>query len=151
MEGLMLKLKCQHFDNLIQRASSLKKILMLGKTGGKRRIGQQKIWCLDSISDSVDMNLSKLQEIVKDRGAWHAIVHRVAKSQTQLSNWTTTMTHISKIPKTKCTIQGILHMKPPTTSWYRLFLSLQRAASCSFSVNIHTPQVNIILTSTTMG
>ena len=78
----MLKLKLQYFGHLIQRADSLEKTLTLGKIEGKRRRGQQRIIWLDSITDSVDMNLSKLQEIVKDRGAWHATVYEVAK------NWT---------------------------------------------------------------
>ena len=85
LEGLMQKLKLQCFVHLMQRADSLKKILMLGKIDGKRR-GQQRMRWLDSITDSVDMNLRKLREIVKDRKAWCAAIHGVTKNQTQLSN-----------------------------------------------------------------
>ena len=89
LEGLMLMLKLQYFDHLMQRANSLEKTLMLGKIEGNRREQQRMRWW-DSVTDSVDTNLSKLQEIMKDRGAWHAAVHGVAKSQTRLSDWATT-------------------------------------------------------------
>ena len=82
LEGLMLKLKLQYFGHLIRRTNSLEKTLMLGKTEGKRRSGQQRMRWLDSITDSMDMNLSKLWEIVKVRGAWCAVIHGIGKSQT---------------------------------------------------------------------
>ena len=82
LEGLMLKLKLHYFGHMMQRANSLKKTLMSGKTEGKRRRGQQRMRWLNSITDSMNMNLSKLQEIVKDRGDWHAVLHTVTKSQT---------------------------------------------------------------------
>ena len=84
----MLKLKLQYFGHMMQRAESLEKTLMLGKIEGLWRRVRQRMQSLDSITDSVDMNLHKLQETVKDRGAWSAAVHGAAKSWTRLSNWT---------------------------------------------------------------
>ena len=89
LEGMMLKLKFQYAGRLMRRVDSLEKTLMLGGIGGRRRRGWQRVSWLDGVTDSVDMNLSKLWEIVKNRGAWHAAVHQVSKSQKQLSDWTT--------------------------------------------------------------
>ena len=107
MEELMLKLKLQYFGHLMWRADSLEKTLMLGRIEGKRRRGQQRMRWLVSITDSVDMNLSK---IMKGQGAWHATVHGVAKSWTWLSNWTTTAGEM--------TMPGSMPFLPSTLSPY---------------------------------
>ena len=117
LERLMLKLKPQNFGYLMWRVDSLQKTLMLGKTESRRRRGWQRTRWLYGIIGSMDMNLSKLQEMVKDREAWHAAVHGATKSLTQLSNWTTSTkkAQISLQPA-RCPLTQIMTHGPPLSA-----------------------------------
>jgi len=127
LEGLMLKLKLLYYGYLMQRTDSLEKTLMLGKIEGGRR-GRQRMWWLDGTPDSMDMNLSKLQGLVKDREAWSAAVHAVAKSQTWLRDWTELnplRTEFSQQPLTEVGDHVPVKLwddcRPPLTLWPQPF------------------------------
>ena len=115
LEGLMLKLKLQYFGHLMWRVDSLEKTLMLGGVGGRRRRGWQRMRWLDGITNSMDMSLSKLQELVMDREVWRATIHGVAKSRTQLSDWTELMRLDNRVLEVILFLPGTLTFKSVLT------------------------------------
>ena len=134
LEGLMLKLKLQYFGHLIRTADSLEKSLTLGKIEVRKRRGHQRMRWLDGITDEVDMNLGKLQEMVRDRDAWSAAVHGVTKSWTRLLNWTPPIFHCIYVP----------HLYPFFCWWTFRLLPCVGNCSCALDSSLHCSTMMLI-------
>ena len=132
LEGMMLKLKLQYFGHLMRRVDSLEKTLMLGGIGVRRRRGQPRMTWLDGITDSMDVSLSELRELVMDREAWRAVIHGVAKSQTRLSDFTSTF-QFHALEKEMATHASVLAWRIP---WTEKPGGLQSISSVQFSHSI---------------
>ena len=138
LEGLMLKLKLQYFGHLTRRVDSLEKTLMLGGIGGRRRRGRQRMRWLDGITNSMDVSLSELRELVMDREVWHAAIHGVARGRTQLSNWTELNWYIHlpckaiilQQQQNKCCGECIPHQ------WYKYWIIWEEVALSSCTLNL---------------